>query len=144
MKITLTKDVKVPERGTSEAAGLDFFVPNEFGPYVVEPGKSIKIPSGVKMVIPKGMAGIFMNKSSHGSKGILVGACVVDSDYRGEVHLDLHNVSLESFVIKPGMKIVQMIVQRVELEDITVITNNAFEAQADTERGEGGFGSTGA
>lgn len=143
MKITLCRDVKRPERGTEESAGLDFFVPEDFPITHLCSGDSVKIPSGIKMALPKGYVGIFMNKSSHGSKGLFSGACVVDSDYRGEVHLDLHYVGNEYFTIKPGMKIVQMLVQRVELERVEVLTEKAFEAISNTERGSGGFGSTG-
>lgn len=144
MKILICRDVKVPTRGTVESAGLDFYVPNDYkGPFVLEPGQSVKIPSGVKMVIPKGKAGIFMNKSSHGSRGLFVGACVVDSDYRGEVHLDLHNHGLAPFEIHHGMKIVQMLIQKVEYERTELVTESAFDMFNNTERGSGGFGSTG-
>jgi len=143
MKIFITRDVKTPQRGTEEAAGLDFFVPNDFSAVHLEPGRSIKIPSGIKMILPKGKVGIFMNKSSHGSKGLFVGACVVDSDYRGEVHLDLHNVGLDDFIIKPGMKITQMLIQKVDVEPFETLSEEAFNLTLNTARGSGGFGSTG-
>jgi dUTP pyrophosphatase len=144
MEITLVRDVKVPERGTSESAGLDFFVPSDFNEIVLRDGDSIKIPSGVKMRLPPGKAGEFVNKSSHGAKGLRVGACLVDSDYRGEVHLDVHYNGPYTFKIKPGMKIVQMVIYDVDLTVPKVLTNEAFSKYENTERGIRGFGSTGA
>jgi len=95
------------------------------------------------MSLNAGKAGVFFNKSSHGSKGIFVGACVVDSDYRGEVHLDIHNNSSEKFVIKNGMKIVQMLVLDVSLEKLVIVENEAYDKLGESQRGTGGFGSTG-
>lgn len=147
MEITLTRKVKVPERGTEQSAGLDFYVPNDFNcgrNFVLKPHESIKIPSGIKMRLPIGKAGLFLNKSSHGAKGLQVGACLVDSDYRGEVHLSVKNTNEDvGFTIKPGMKLVQMIVIDVELLKPMIITNEAFSKYENTERGTGGFGSTG-
>lgn len=146
MKLLVSPNVKAPTRGTEESAGLDFYVPNDFNDersLALDPGERIKIPSGVKMVLPKGKAGIFMNKSGIGAKGIFVGACVVDSDYRGEVHIDIHNVGNSRFYIEPGMKIVQMLIQKVEIEPFVTITDEEFNKLANTERGTGGFGSTG-
>lgn len=148
MKYLLTRNVKPPQRGTEESAGLDFFVPDDYNDgnsTFLEPGDSLKIPSGVKMVLPKGKVGVFMNKSSHGSKGLLVGASVVDSDYRGEVHLSVFflNQSNKVFEVKPGMKLVQMLILDVDLVQPQEITETEFENFNNTERGDGGFGSTG-
>lgn len=149
MKYLLTRDVNPPQRGTEESAGLDFFVPNDFNgghSAFLTPGDSLKIPSGVKMVLPKGKVGVFMNKSSHGSNGLLVGASVVDSDYRGEVHLSVFFLNRENrvFEVKPGMKLVQMLIFDVDLIQPQEITEEEFDNLSDTERGDGGFGSTGA
>lgn len=144
MKVLLTRDVKCPNRGTAQSAGIDFYVPNDFPTTVLKPNESVKIPSGVRMVLDPGKVGIFFNKSSHGSKGLQVGACVVDSDYRGEVHLDLHYIGSSQFEIKPGMKITQMLIQDVDLCAIQEIDTMEFTKYSETERGTGGFGSTGA
>ena len=144
MKILVKEGAKCPTRGTKESAGLDFYVPLDFETKVMYNGDKLKIPSGVSMVIPEGKAGIFFNKSSHGSKGLFVGACVVDSDYRGEVHLDVHYLGDDSFIVTPGMKIVQMLLIDVQLLDCQQISKEAFAQLCDTERGSGGFGSTGA
>lgn len=143
MLFTKTRDVKSPNRGTPDSAGIDFFIPNDYPETTVQPGSSVNIPSGIKVILGSGTAGIFFNKSGVAVKGLMVGACVVDSDYRGEVHLNIHNVSKDPQIIKPGQKITQMLIINVELNNITEIDNNSYNLSSDTQRGSGGFGSTG-
>lgn len=143
MLFTKIRDVKSPSRGTSASAGLDFYVPNDFIPVSLNPGESVNIPSGIKMMVQYGFSGNFYNKSGVGKKGLLVGACVVDSDYRGEVHLNVHNVSKDSIAIDPGMKLVQMLIQPVAMTTPEEISKEKYDSYAPTERGSGGFGSTG-
>lgn len=143
MIYTKIRDVKNPSRGTPQSAGLDFFIPNDVQEITIPAGCSINIPSGIKMIIPPGFAGIFFNKSGVGVKGVLVGAQVVDSDYRGEVHLNVHNVSANPVVFKPGQKLVQMLIMPVAIQPIYEINEGAFDSKAITQRGSGGFGSTG-
>jgi dUTP pyrophosphatase len=95
------------------------------------------------MIVPKGHALVFTNKSGVAAKKhLLVGSCVVDSDYRGETFIQLINTSTMPIHVSPGEKIVQGIVYEVgshvpcEVDDIM----NYSEV---TERGEGGFGSSG-
>ena len=81
----------MPRRGTSEAAGLDVFAPTDF---VIPPRGDAKISLGWKCQFPPGFALIAFNKSGRASNDKLsVGACVVDSDYRGEVHAQMFNNS---------------------------------------------------
>lgn len=145
MQFIKVRDVKTPARGTNESAGLDFFIPEDVPATVLRPGESINIPSGIKMILPAGKAGVFMNKSGVGKYGILVGACVVDSDYRGEVHLNVVNTTQNLlYRISPGKKLVQMVVLDVDLSMPQEITQTQFDLQSITQRGTGGFGSTGA
>lgn len=137
------RDVKDPQRGTDESAGIDFFIPNDFYEVTLSPGESAFIPSGIKMIVPKGFSGNFYNKSGIGKKSIIVGAQVVDSDYRGEVHLNVINVGTKMQRLQPGQKLVQMLVQPMLTFKPKQISPEDFELQSDTERGEGGFGSTG-
>lgn len=143
MKILKTRDVKTPQRGTPESAGIDFFVPNDSEWLLVEPGKSVMIDSGIKLILTSGYAGVFHNKSSIGSKGLVCGACVVDADYRGTVFINLWNVSNEDIKILPGQKIAQMLLFKVPYETVQEITQEEFNEDV-TERGEGALGSTGA
>ena len=111
----------------------------------LEPGESILIPSGIKMNIPKGFAVVLFNKSGIASKrGLLVGAAVCDESYTGEVHINLHNASKKTQVIKAGDKIVQCLVIPInycELEEIDTV-ENLYKDTVNSGRGEGGFGST--
>jgi dUTP pyrophosphatase len=143
MIITKIRNVRTPSRGTSDSAGLDFFIPFDCPTIELMPGQSINIPSGIKMVIPKGYAGIFFNKSGVAVKGSFVGACVVDADYRGEVHLNIHNVSEKVVQYQPGQKITQMLIMPVSMVQLREVTNEHYDSQDITERGNGGFGSTG-
>lgn len=140
---TKVRDVKSPVRGHPTDAGIDFFVPEDFEKKRLIPGEDVLIPSGIKVIVPEGYAMIFKEKSGVAvKKKLTVGACVVDSDYRGEVHLHMFNNGTEEQFISPGDKIVQGVVVPVWLcvpKEISSTKYNEYE----TERGEGGFGSTG-
>ena len=144
MQIAKIRDVKTPVRGTPFSAGLDFFVPRDFpGEHYLLPGYAINIPSGIKVKVPHGFALIFKNKSGVAVKrGLQVGACVVDEDYQGEVHLHVRNISPDIQTITPGEKLVQAVLVPVEYCCVEVVdVDKLYEEK--TERGEGGFGSTG-
>lgn len=138
------RNVKTPVRGTPLSAGLDFFVPDDFpGEHFLLPGDDVNVPSGIKVKVPKGYALIFMNKSGVAvKKGLQVGAAVVDEDYQGEVHLHVRNITPDVQSIKPGEKLVQGLLVPVSYEGIEVV-DEADLYEEKTERGEGGFGSTG-
>lgn len=147
MKIARIRDVKLPTRGTAASAGLDFYTPNNIPEIELLPGEDALIPSGIKAKLPKGFALIAFNKSGVATKqGLQVGACVVDEDYQGEIHIHVTNVSDTKTTIKPGQKLVQMILVPVSYEDVEEVAENELFTEADvleSERGEGGFGSTG-
>lgn len=144
MKISKIRNVKTPERGTPLSAGLDFFVPNDFpGEHFLLPGDAVNIPSGIKVKVPHGFALVFMNKSGVAvKKGLQVGACVVDEDYQGEVHLHVRNTSTDVQSIKPGEKLVQALLIPVDYCGVEVVNVDELY-EGGTQRGEGGFGSTG-
>ena len=139
-------DVKSPERGTSGSAGIDFFIPNDFNGCWLDPGKSILIPSGIHVKFPKEKVLIFFNKSGIASKlGLDVMACVIDSDYEGQVHINLVNTHNSNPVrLEPGMKIVQGILLDCDFSQPTEskLSLEDFYANSNSERGDGGFGST--
>tara|TARA_A200000159_G_C7337139_1_gene345562 strand:+ start:3691 stop:4125 length:435 start_codon:yes stop_codon:yes gene_type:complete len=142
MKISKVREVKTPTRGTPLSAGIDFFIPS--GIYeTLGPGKSCLIPSGIKANVPENYALVAFNKSGVAVKKKLhVGACVVDEDYQGEIHINLTNVGNETVHLESGEKIIQFVLVPVAYENITVVEeDNLFEET--TERGSGGFGSTG-
>ena len=142
MKIAKIKEVKTPTRGTPESAGIDFFVPEGIVAKLY-PGASCVIPSGIKANVPEGYALIAFNKSGVAvKKNLYVGACVVDEDYQGEIHINLTNVGTESVEISGGEKIIQFILLPVFYDIIEEVElENLYEET--TVRGEGGFGSTG-
>lgn len=146
MKISRIRDVKLPTRGTPGSAGIDFYVPNDYPSNLctILPGERFFIPSGIRADVPSGNALIAFNKSGVSLKfGLSVGACVVDSDYQGEIHLHLINTSNQSQTIEPGQKLIQFLLIEVDHDIIEEVSNDElFTVQ--TARGTGGFGSTGA
>ena len=108
---------------------------------VLNPGERVLIPTGFAAEIPEGTAGFIFTRSGLGiKKGIHVtnGVGVVDSDYRGEIHVGLHNLSQEAYTIAPLERIAQMIIMPYFAVDVI-----EAEALDETDRGAGGFGSTG-
>jgi dUTP pyrophosphatase len=142
MDFCKVRKVKSPEYGTSGSAGIDFFVP-ECVIRVVAPGESALIPSGIKVNLPHLWSLIAFNKSGVATKKRLqVGAAVVDSDYQGEIHLHVFNVGNESQTIRAGDKLVQFVCIFTPQHPLTEVDNSDLFEQV-TERGAGGFGSTG-
>lgn len=143
MKFTKVRDVKSPSRGTALSAGIDFFVPNDFIEMTLLSNQRTLIPSGIKVSLPDGYALIAFNKSGVASKtGMIVGACVVDEDYQGEIHLNMINTSDIGQLIRPGDKLTQFILVPVNYAEPQEVKADDLYREV-TERGEGGFGSTG-
>tara|TARA_Y100000992_G_C21110509_1_gene417069 strand:+ start:77 stop:520 length:444 start_codon:yes stop_codon:yes gene_type:complete len=145
MKISKIRNVKTPRRGTDGSAGIDFFVPDDYPKDLctVQPNERFFIPSGIKANVPTGYALIAFNKSGVAlKKGLMVGACVVDSDYQGEIHLHLINTSHKSVTIEPGEKLTQFLLIPVDHCWLEVVDPGDLFI-GESERGAGGFGSTG-
>jgi dUTP pyrophosphatase len=116
-------------------AGLDLFSCIDL---VLGPGEVKPISTGIKVAIPEGSVGLVWDKSGISLKGVHRLAGVIDAGYRGEVQVVMANLGREPFVITPGMKIAQLLVQSVETVAVTEV-----EELDETSRGEKGFGSTG-
>ena len=130
----------MPTYGSAEAAGADLYACLE-APVTIEPGCTLLIPTGFALEVPKGCAGLIYARSSMGVKRGLAPANkvgVIDSDYRGEVMVGLHNHSCEPQTVSPGERVAQLLIT-------PVFTPGFVQVQEleDTVRGEGGFGSTG-
>lgn len=130
----------LPTYGTEFSAGADLYACLE-EPVIIAPGETKKIPTGLAMEIPVGFAGLIYARSSLGTKRGLAPANkvgVVDSDYRGEFMIFLHNHGTEAQTIVHGDRVAQLLVT-------PVFTPGFVEADVltDTVRGTGGFGSTG-
>ena len=140
MKIQKVRDVKTPTRGTSKSAGLDFYIPNDYHTVELYPQTSENVPSGIKVEIPEGYSLIAFNKSGLALQGLQVGAVVVDEDYQGELHLHVTNIGFRSVMLEPGMKLVQFLLLPVLYEQVELVE---YFLKKESERKEGGFGSTG-
>ena len=143
-------DVKQPKQSTKFAACWDFFVPNNFNngqDYELKSNERIAIQSGISIAIPKYTALIAKNKSSISFAGIKTFAEVVDSDYTGEISLCVHNIDTNSFIIKPGMALLQfMLITYVNcnmtLTDNESLSNARLQLHDNTQsvRGDKAFG----
>ena len=136
----LRENAILPTYGSSEAAGADLYACLD-EPINIAPGASAFIPTGLAMELPKGCAGLIYARSGLACKRGLAPANkvgVVDSDYRGEFMVVLHNHGSEMQTVSHGERIAQLVITPV-LTPSYVQT----EALSDTVRAEGGFGSTG-
>ncbi|MBQ2892747.1 MAG: dUTP diphosphatase [Oscillospiraceae bacterium] len=136
----LSPNAILPTYGSAEAAGADLYACLE-ETVSIAPGEVFWVPTGVALEVPKGCAGLIYARSSMGVKRGLAPANkvgVIDSDYRGEIRVVLLNHSKQVQTVAPGERVAQLIITPVltpayeEVEELT-----------DTERGIGGFGSTG-
>lgn len=145
MKIVKVREVKTPTRGTGKSAGLDFYIPDDFpGSHFLAPGQDVNIPSGIHVQVPTGMALVAMNRTSVAlNKRLQVGACVVDEDYQGEIHLHVTNIGMDIQELVPGEKLVQMILIPVQYCEVEVVGALGELYPEASERGNGAFGSTG-
>ena len=136
----LRPGAQLPTYGTEFSAGADLYACLE-EPVTIAPGETKKIPTGLAMEIPVGFAGLIYARSGLGTKQGLAPANkvgVVDSDYRGEFMVFLHNHSAEKRTVSHGDRVAQLVV--------TPVFTPGFEETdelTDTARGAGGFGSTG-
>ena len=130
----------IPTYGSDEAAGADLYACID-EPVTIEPGASAFIPTGLSMELPRGYAGLIYARSGLACKRGLAPANkvgVVDSDYRGEFMIVLHNHGSSPQTIEHGERIAQLVITPVFTPGFTEV-----DELSDTERSGGGFGSTG-
>jgi dUTP pyrophosphatase len=167
MKFCNVRDVKCPQRANAKDAGIDFYIPMDltFNDLAEKPGEGHEyffmnggldhirldpggrclIPSGIHVRLDPGTALVLMNKSGVAAKrGLIIGSCVVDETYTGEIHISLINTTSNSVKIEPGEKIVQGVIWDVS-HSIPEEFDTVEELYKDfeTDRGAGGFGSSG-
>jgi len=140
----IRENAKLPVRAHTTDAGADmFYCPEVEEPIVVYESESELISTGLKVGVPEGYMLEIKNKSGVAfKKSLVVGACVVDSGYNGEVFVNLHNVGTVPQTILPGEKIAQAVlvpIVNAEFEEISV--DDVYGAS--TDRGAGALGSTG-
>ena len=132
----LIEDAIIPKYATKDDAGMDLF---SIENVELEPMQRAQIGTGIAMEIPEGHVGLIWDKSGLSHRfGIKTLGGVVDSGYRGEIKIGVINLGREKYIFEKGHKVAQMIIQKKETPEIVEATelNNS-------ERGEGGFGSTG-
>ena len=138
--VKLNKDAKIPVYSSAAAAGADLCsLPGD--DITILPGETVMIHTGLSMEIPEGCAAFIFARSGLASKRGLAPANkvgVVDSDYRGEVMVALHNHSASVQTIAGGERIAQMVI--AQLPEVELAAAGELNVSA---RGEGGFGSTG-
>ena len=126
--------------GSPEAAGADLYACLEQD-VTIAPGETVFVPTGLAMELPRGYAGLIYARSGLACKRGLAPANkvgVVDSDYRGEFIVALHNHGTQAQTISTGERIAQLVVTPVLIPEYIEV-----ETLSDTQRGAGGFGSTG-
>ena len=136
----LSKEVSLPKYETSGSSGMDLAA-NIDDKITIDPGKTVVIPTGLSLSIPKGFEVQIRPRSGLAAKQkitVLNTPGTIDADYRGEIKVILINLGKDSFIVERGLRIAQMVVcpvvqaQLKEVDDLS-----------ETERGKGGFGSTG-
>ena len=136
----LSPEAIVPSYGTSGSAGADVYALSD-SEIIIQPGETKLIHTGIALEIPEGYVGLVFARSGLASKRDLAPANkvgVIDSDYRGELMVPLHNHGSASQTVSPFERVAQLIImpyiaaELIELEEL-----------GDTDRGQGGFGSTG-
>lgn len=141
MYLKITKchpDAVIPHYATEGAAGLDV---SALETVTIQPGQSRVFGTGLKMEIPEGYAILAMGRSGLGFKhGVRLANCtgLIDCDYRGEIMAKMYNEGSEPFTVEKGMRIAQLVV--IPYLRAVIVESDELSA---TERGEGGFGSTG-
>ena len=130
----------VPTYGSEFAAGADLYA-CEDAPVTIEPGQTKLVHTGIAMAIPTGLVGLIYARSGLASKRGLAPANkvgVIDSDYRGEIMVALHNHGTVAQTVEAGERIAQIVFAPYYAAEFSVV-----ESLDDTARGAGGFGSTG-
>lgn len=145
----IRESAKDPVRANPSDAGLDiFWCPEDNSNLIqeIKPLESVVLQTGLKFGVPHGFMLEVKNRSSMAAKKqLVVGACVIDPGYNGELLINLHNIGNETRVIKPGDKIAQVVMLPViHFRARKLMTDTLYSSNiCISNRGAGGFGSTG-
>lgn len=137
----LNPNAKVPKRATIGSAGMDLYACID-EPITIAPGQLAVVPTGIAIALPDNSCAAFLYARS--GLGVKHGIClsngvgVIDSDYRGEICAGICNVSDKPYTIEPDERVCQMVIAPVLTPDVVEVSE-----LDDTQRGKGGFGSTG-
>lgn len=131
----LSKTAVVPERKTEGAAGYDLYASEDT---IIPSQHRALVSTGIAIKLPQNSVGIIKSRSSMACKEIDACAGVIDSDYRGEVKVLLHNTSYEDYEVKTGARVAQLLVMPILTLPFVLVDD-----LEKTKRGKSGFGSTG-
>lgn len=141
VRVKLLKEgAKLPAYGSAQAAGADLYACLQEA-VTIAPGETAFIPTGIALEVPVGCAGLIYARSGLACKRGLAPANkvgVVDSDYRGEILVALHNHGSDPQTVEHGERVAQFVITPVLTPDYEMV-----KELSDTERNQGGFGSTG-
>lgn len=151
IEVEVLEDGKLPSKKHQSDAGFDLYATSDI---IIFPGQVTKHPLNIRLKLPQGTWAEIASKSGLGSQGLLVYAGVIDQDYRGIPHVVMSNINLierideegfplmrtEPIVIKKGQKLAQLIMNPYSPE---FYIEQVDKVDTATERGDGGFGSTG-
>ena len=126
---------RVPAKSNSSDAGYDLYASEKVS---IPAGATVLISTGICMSIPEGYVGLIWDRSSMGVKGIHRHAGVIDSGYIGHIKVCLHNTTCDTYHVERGDRIAQIVIQEAPHFELEVV-----DSLEDSERGIGGFGSTG-
>lgn len=135
MKIMLDDVAHMPTRAHSTDAGLDLYSPVDV---MIMPYASAVIDTGVHVELPPGSVGFLKSKSGLNVRHGILGEGVIDAGYTGSIRVKLYNHGSDPYCIQRGDKVTQLVILPVLLPDLEQV-----DRLEDTERGVGGFGSTG-
>lgn len=131
----LTDTAKLPEKARRGDLGYDLFSAEDI---LINPSDTVAVATGIAVIFPEGYGAVIKDRSSMAVKKIVTSAGVIDNGYRGEIKIVLTNNSDKAFRVEAGLKIAQMVPVKVTDWEVVAVDN-----LDETERGEGGFGSTG-
>jgi dUTP pyrophosphatase len=135
---------RVPTYQTKGAVGADVYAElGDLDQIVLKPGDMYKIPTGMYIELPEHYGGLLYSRSGLSSNGLLLtnGVGVIDFDYRGQVHFPVKNISDQDIIIRDGERIGQLLLFLIK--PVNFIQVESVDDLSKTERGSGGFGSTG-
>jgi len=140
----LRSNAKLPKRAYPDDAGMDFYYcADDDAQIIIHPMGNAVIPTGVSIEVPKGYMLEMKNKSGVAAKRqLLVGSCVIDRGYTGEIFVNLNNVGTDAQIIEPGQKLAQGVFVKIAQPELIIIETDQ-DLYEKSDRQEGSLGSTG-
>lgn len=135
IKVKVTSEDLVPYVGSAGSAGMDLRIDRDL---LLHPGQTVKVGTGVSVEIKADTVGLISPRSSCPGFRLVNTVGLIDSDYRGEIQANLHNPTNETIQLFRGDRFIQLVVVKIEKPVFEIV-----KELSETERGNGGFGSTG-